>query len=241
MDPFVIVTFGTSTFRTRSIRHNLNPVWNEKLFFHVRHHESRYKLKFAIYDKDKFSGNDFVAWQDVPIMDIIEQSKDTRLQHQQTITPDAIDTDMDRNTIALTMVKQDKWQDKHQPTLTLRAKFVPYVEIRKMFWLALAKTYDIDENGTMSKLEVQAMLESLGSTITEATLDDFWRQHGKDPTNDIDEISMDALAQSLEDFMLSSAVYGDDQPVIVDSLAPQGDLTDSAVAGQGKIDVQSKK
>ncbi|KAI8333672.1 phosphatidylserine decarboxylase-domain-containing protein [Chlamydoabsidia padenii] len=230
MDPFVIVTFGTSTFRTRSIRHKLNPVWNEKLFFHVRHHESKYKLKFAIYDKDKFSGNDFVAWQDVPIIDIIEQSKDKRQQQDAAtlITPDAIDTDMDRNTIALNMVKQDKWQDKHQPTLTLRAKFVPYVEIRKMFWLAMAKTYDIDDNGTMSKLEVQAMLESLGSTITEATLDDFWRQHGKDPTNEIDEISMEDLAQSLEDFMLSSAAYGDDEEVIADPLTSQ-------VIGEGLI------
>ncbi|KAI8081723.1 phosphatidylserine decarboxylase-domain-containing protein [Halteromyces radiatus] len=218
MDPFVIVTFGASTFRTRSIRHNLNPVWNEKLFFHVRHHESNYKLKFALYDRDKFSGNDLVASQQVPIIDIIEQSKERRRnqlsESYQALSPDAIDVDMDLNTIALKMFKEDKWQNKHQPTLTLRAKFVPYVEIRKMFWLALAKTYDIDENGTMSKLEVQAMLESLGSTITEATLDDFWRQHGKDPNNESDEISMDDLAQSLEDFMLSSVT--DDDEIIVD-------------------------
>jgi phosphatidylserine decarboxylase len=121
------------------------------------------------------------------------------------------------------MLKQDKWQDKHQPTLTLRAKFVPYVEIRKMFWLALAKTYDIDENGTMSKLEVQAMLESLGSTITEATLDDFWRRYGKDPANETDEITMDELAQSLEDFMLSSAAFGDDEDIIGSATPPSRD------------------
>ncbi|KAI8342591.1 phosphatidylserine decarboxylase-domain-containing protein [Chlamydoabsidia padenii] len=223
MDPFVIVTFGASTFRTRSIRHNLNPVWNEKLFFHVRHNESNYKLKFALYDKDKFSGNDLVAWQQVPIIDIIEQYKGKRHdQHKQT-TPDAIDVDMDLNTIPLNMLKQDKWQDKHQPTLTLRAKFIPYVEIRKMFWLALAKTYDIDENGTMSKLEVQAMLESLGSTITESTLDDFWRQHGKDPTRETDEITMDELAQSLENFMLSSAAFGDDEDIIGSATPPSRD------------------
>ncbi|CAO3592738.1 unnamed protein product [Absidia cylindrospora] len=243
MDPFVIVTFGASTFRTRSIRHNLNPVWNEKLFFHVRQHESKYKLKFALYDKDKFSGNDFVAWQEVPIIDIIEQSKERRHSHDQEkhamTAPDAIDVDMDLNTIPMNMLKQDKWQDKHQPTLTLRAKFIPYVEIRKMFWLALAKTYDIDENGTMSKLEVQAMLESLGSTITEATLDDFWRQHGKDPNEETDEISMDDLAQSLEDFMLSTAAYGDDDEIVAGSTSPLS--RDDALSPASELGLQQEQ
>ncbi|KAI8071282.1 phosphatidylserine decarboxylase-domain-containing protein [Gongronella butleri] len=237
MDPFVIVTFGASTFRTRSIRHNLNPVWNEKLFFHVRHNEAKYSLKFAVYDKDKFSGNDLVATQSIPIMQMIEQSN--QLQQNQiplssTISRSSssnssstatitnantnanatananttrdIDDQMGMHTLPLNMFKHDKWQNKHNPTLTIRAKFMPYVEIRRMFWLALAKTYDIDENGTMSKLEVQAMLESLGSTITEDTLDKFWRHHHKNPANDADEITMDQLAQSLEDFMLNAEV-----------------------------------
>ncbi|KAI8379112.1 phosphatidylserine decarboxylase-domain-containing protein [Radiomyces spectabilis] len=203
MDPFVIVTYGTSTFRTRAIRHNLNPVWNEKLFFHVRQNEANYKLKFAVYDKDKFSGNDFVAWQELPIMSIIRESKTKRDSISENAIPaDAIEADMGLHTIPLQMVKQEKWQDRH-PTLTIRAKFVPYAEIRRLFWLALARTYDVDESGTMNRLEVQSMLESLGSTISEATLDSFWTQHGKDPNDEADALSMDELVQSLENFMLS--------------------------------------
>ncbi|CAO3617775.1 unnamed protein product [Cunninghamella blakesleeana] len=214
MDPFVIVTFGSSTFRTRSVRHNLNPVWNEKLFFHVRNNESKYKLKLAVYDKDKFSGNDLVGWQEIPIIDIIDQSNQQR-QHDhedhKIVTSDSIDTTMDFDTIPLNMVNDIKWKDRHQPTLTLRTKFVPYTEIRKMFWLSLAKNYDVNGDGTMSKLEVQAMLESLGSTITEATLNNFWMQHGKDPHNERDEISMEDLAQSLEDFVLSSEINDNEE------------------------------
>ncbi|ORX42923.1 hypothetical protein DM01DRAFT_1340909 [Hesseltinella vesiculosa] len=275
MDPFVIVTFGASTFRTRSIRHNLNPVWNEKLFFHVRRNEANYSVKFTVYDKDKFSGNDLVASYTIPILQLIEQFKNDDAQTSSTtashtiaipssssssssstttstalptafptmvttspgpssmmmassvsssssvastMTPPAatastandpsraIDEQMGKETFPLTMAKQSKWQDKHQPTLTIRAKFIPYVEIRRLFWLALAKTYDIDENGTMSKLEVQAMLESLGSTISEQTLDKFWRRHHKDPNNDADEITMEQLAESLEDFMLAAEI-----------------------------------
>lgn len=36
MDPFVVVTYGKKTFRTRVVRHSLDPVWGEKIMFHVR-------------------------------------------------------------------------------------------------------------------------------------------------------------------------------------------------------------
>lgn len=39
MDPFVVVSFGKKIFRTRVIRHELNPQWNEKLLFHCKKYE----------------------------------------------------------------------------------------------------------------------------------------------------------------------------------------------------------
>jgi phosphatidylserine decarboxylase len=44
MDPFVVVSFGKKVFRTRVIRHSLNPVWDEKLLFHVRRYEIGYEV-----------------------------------------------------------------------------------------------------------------------------------------------------------------------------------------------------
>ncbi|OAD07799.1 hypothetical protein MUCCIDRAFT_168620, partial [Mucor lusitanicus CBS 277.49] len=209
MDPFVIVSYGVSTFRTRAIRHNLNPTWNEKLFFHVRNSQENYKIKFAVYDKDKFSGNDFVASQEISIADIIQKMPTSVTQS--TATPTAFDQadhspsqeierNMGRHTIPLKLAKPDKWKDSVHPTLTIRAKFVPYVEIRKMFWIALAKTCDADSSNTMSRLEVQAMLEALGSNISESTLDHFWQEHGKDFDQDL---TMDELVASLESFILA--------------------------------------
>ncbi|RCH89304.1 hypothetical protein CU098_000029, partial [Rhizopus stolonifer] len=201
MDPFVIVTYGVCTFRTRAIRHNLNPVWNEKLFFHVKSTQENYKLKFAVYDKDKFSSNDFVASQEIILADILSKTQQDvdSSQVQGDHTPfDEIDRSMGRCTIPLTLAKPDKWTN--QPTLTFRAKFVPYVEIRKMFWVALARTCDSDNSNTMSRLEVQTMLETLGSNISEATLDKIWKENGKDPSEDL---TMDELVKSLESFMLN--------------------------------------
>lgn len=39
MDPFVVVSFGKKIFRTRVIRHELNPQWDEKLLFHCKKYE----------------------------------------------------------------------------------------------------------------------------------------------------------------------------------------------------------
>lgn len=55
MDPFVVISFGKKVFRTRVIRHSLNPTWDEKLLFHVRRHESAFTLSFAVLDWDKVS------------------------------------------------------------------------------------------------------------------------------------------------------------------------------------------
>src|SRR5260221_1444578 len=61
MDPFVVISFGKKVFRTRVIRHSLNPVWDEKLLFHVRHYEKSFKIQFTILDWDKLSSNDHVG------------------------------------------------------------------------------------------------------------------------------------------------------------------------------------
>lgn len=57
MDPFCIVSFGQKVFRTRVIRHSRNPVWDEKLFFHVKRHEHAFAVMFTLFDWDKMSSN----------------------------------------------------------------------------------------------------------------------------------------------------------------------------------------
>ena len=61
MDPFVVISFGKKVFRTRVIRHSLNPVWDEKLLFHVRRYETSFKIQLTVLDWDKLSSNDYVG------------------------------------------------------------------------------------------------------------------------------------------------------------------------------------
>lgn len=74
MDPFVIVSFGKKTFRTRAIRHNLNPVFNERLLFQVMSFEKSYQIAFNVYDRDRMSSNDFVAQALLPVSDLISNA-----------------------------------------------------------------------------------------------------------------------------------------------------------------------
>ncbi|KAL0090330.1 phosphatidylserine decarboxylase-domain-containing protein [Phycomyces blakesleeanus] len=196
MDPFVITSYGTSTFRTQVVQHDLNPVWNEKLFFHVRDNESTFRLKFSIYDEDKFTTNDLVATQEIPISEIIKLCSSDVIQ---TNPEKIMDTDMQQHTVNLKLAdNSDKWSHL-SPSLTIRVKFLTYEAIRKTFWTTLAKTYDADGNTTLSRMEVTTMLESLGSTLSESTLDAFWEQHSKDLEEDL---TVDELVESLEEFVL---------------------------------------
>ena len=74
MDPFVVTSLGKKTYRTRVVNHNLNPVYDEKLVFQVQKHEVNYSLNFAVVDRDKFSGNDFVGTCAFPLDKIVKVS-----------------------------------------------------------------------------------------------------------------------------------------------------------------------
>ncbi|KAK6462519.1 phosphatidylserine decarboxylase-domain-containing protein [Scheffersomyces coipomensis] len=70
VDPFVVVTFGKKTFRTSYKRHNLNPVFNERLAFEILSHERNFKLQFSVLDNDKLTFHDLIASISIPMSDI---------------------------------------------------------------------------------------------------------------------------------------------------------------------------
>ena len=78
-----------------------------------------------------------------------------------------------------------------------RAKYQPYDALRQQFWRQYLKQYDTDENGLVSHLEITSMLDSLGSTLSGATIDGFFTKHGKQPR--VDELTYDEAIQCLEE------------------------------------------
>lgn len=267
MDPFVVASLGKKTYRTRVIRHNLNPVFNEKMIFQVLRHEQSYSLSFTVIDRDKLSGNDFIASTVLSLKDITDTAPEahqetglyalkdppdasafppqqnrsrfklplSRSSSSQSLNklarptlpsrstsqallqggqlsaglstptilaptsnpgglqpgdsipaPNAVDDtdglndrgdpDLHPFAVSLKLKNAEKWEEKHSPVLFLKAKYVPYPALRQQFWRAMLKQYDTDESGRISKVELTTMLDNLGSTLKETTIDGFFKR-----------------------------------------------------------------
>ncbi|EDN03251.1 phosphatidylserine decarboxylase proenzyme [Histoplasma capsulatum] len=289
MDPFVVTSLGKKTLRTRVIRHNLNPVFDEKMVFQVMKHEQSYCIYFTVIDRDKLSGNDFVASASFPLqtlalaapiadpetglyklpgppsepsptpplsksrfrLNLSRSSSTTSLtkptkpplrskssttslssqsgQDQQGTSPPniACETSSQLNLpasgnmveepkvpadeyglktyiIPLAMKYKERWEDKHFPELHVKAKYMPYPALRQQFWRAMLKQYDADDSGRISKVELTTMLDTLGSTLKESTIDGFFKRLAEEnePSESAD-LTFDQAVICLEDTLQS--------------------------------------
>ena len=121
MDPFVVISFGKKVFRTRVIRHALNPVWDEKLIFHVRRYESNFKVQLTVLDWDKLSSNDHVGDASFEVGELLKNapSKDEKTG----LYPNNVaisSNDMKEFKLSLATAKEMPWESKHSPVLTVK-------------------------------------------------------------------------------------------------------------------------
>lgn len=72
-DPYVVLTIGHQTVKTRVIKSNLNPVWNEELMLSVPNPMPPLKVK--VFDKDTFSSDDSMGEADVDIEPLVSAAK----------------------------------------------------------------------------------------------------------------------------------------------------------------------
>ena len=286
MDPFVVASLGRKTYRTRVIRHNLNPVYEEKMVFQVMRHEQNYSLSFSVVDRDKLSGNDFVGTANLSLSELISVAPEADSETGLYTLPDPPDTSMtlptpkqsrfrlpmsrsssatslnklskpgvisrkssqtsmntsaildsasapasapnDPNfltpsvsnttheaveehhnhaedallkviTLPLVLKNKDRWEAKHNPQLCIKAKYLPYPALRQQFWRAMLKQYDSDENSRVSKVELTTMLDTLGSTLRESTIDSFFERFASEGDSQDPLLTYDQAVIALED------------------------------------------
>ncbi|EMC99012.1 hypothetical protein BAUCODRAFT_22311 [Baudoinia panamericana UAMH 10762] len=288
MDPFVVTSLGKKTYRTRVVNHNLNPVYDEKLVFQVSKHELNYSLSFAVVDRDKFTGNDFVGTAMFPVEKVrslapvadeqtglyklpdpdavtdaetrrrkwrVSMSRSTSqtnigrlsrnnsgtnlnkltrttsntslsnmavaagvspnkpslrrqgssdgdtIERQQRPAPTSYpsqapsvkangtgsahdnadsgtgdETGLYTYDLPLELKNKSRWEDKHNPVLQIRAKYLPYNALRQQFWRVMLRQYDADESGKIDRVELVTMLDTLGSTLHNSTIDGFFKR-----------------------------------------------------------------
>lgn len=72
-DPYVILTMGHQSMKTRVIRSNLNPVWNERLMLSIP--DPVPTLRVQVYDKDTFTPDDRMGDAEIDILPLVSSAK----------------------------------------------------------------------------------------------------------------------------------------------------------------------
>ncbi|MCJ1311793.1 phosphatidylserine decarboxylase [Agyrium rufum] len=326
MDPFVIASLGRKTYRTRVIRHNLNPVFDEKMVFQVLRYEQNYSISLTVVDRDKLSGNDFIGTANFPMSTLINsapqpdsktglyplreppdqyalptpkhskfrlplsrsasgtslnkmsrpgltsRNSHSSMSSQQDLTslstmqneninghshqvyqvtsnpaslnpasaPSSLhnlegtddnchhpdDPDLKSYTLPLVLKHKEKWDDKHPSQLYIKAKYLPYPALRQQFWRAMLKQYDTDESARVSKVELTTMLDTLGSTLKESTIDGFFTRFAKssDDTT-IADLTFDQAVICLEDQLKAPTATKKTMVSKMKDAMPHGHLT----------------
>ncbi|KAG0503126.1 hypothetical protein HPP92_003198 [Vanilla planifolia] len=72
-DPYVILTLGHQTMKTRVVKSTLNPVWNERLMLSIP--DPVPPLRLQVYDKDTFSTDDKMGEAEIDIQPLVAAAK----------------------------------------------------------------------------------------------------------------------------------------------------------------------
>lgn len=113
------------------------------------------------------------------------------------------DPDLRSYTLPVILKNKDKWKDKYQTQLYIKAKYLPYPALRQQFWRAMLKQYDADESARVSKVELTTMLDTLGSTLKDSTIDS-WFERFSEENRDMEDLTFDQAVICLEDQLLRS-------------------------------------
>ncbi|KAF2260176.1 hypothetical protein CC78DRAFT_547751 [Lojkania enalia] len=124
------------------------------------------------------------------------------------VDPSAVDDqDLKMYTLPLEMKNKDRWEAKHSPTLYIQAKYLPYKALRQQFWRAMLKQYDADDSGLIDKVELTTMLDTLGSTLHESTIDSFFERFSAE-NNGEGVLTFDQAVICLEDQLQNTQERG---------------------------------
>ena len=120
MDPFVVISFGKKVFRTRVIRHSRNPIWDEKLLFHVRRYETAFQVQLTVLDWDKLSSNDHIGDASFNVKDLVRSAPQRDPVTGLYSEADDGDHPMTEYKLPLKM----PWKLTHDPVITFRYVFL---------------------------------------------------------------------------------------------------------------------
>ncbi|ERN19192.1 C2 and GRAM domain-containing protein At1g03370 isoform X2 [Amborella trichopoda] len=84
-DPYVKIQLGRCKYRTKVVKKNLNPSWNEEFSFRVE--DLKEELNIYVLDEDKYFNDDFIGMVTVPVSMVFDADKKTLASRWFTLQP----------------------------------------------------------------------------------------------------------------------------------------------------------
>ncbi|KAK7308707.1 hypothetical protein VNO77_42333 [Canavalia gladiata] len=69
-DPYVVINVGEQKLKTRFLKKDCNPEWNEELTLSIK--DVKTPIHLAVYDKDTFSGDDRMGEADIDLKPYVQ-------------------------------------------------------------------------------------------------------------------------------------------------------------------------
>lgn len=162
-NPFVVVSFGKQSFRTTIIRRTLDPVWRERCYFALREGETGFHLAFSVYDYKRLSYNACIGSASLRAETLLA-------------TPNEVQKIVLTLRVGNNNISSPELTDS---VLFIKGVFITHDIMRRNFWESLAEQYDNNDDGCLNRLEITAMLESLGSTLSNQTIDNLLAKNSR--------------------------------------------------------------
>jgi len=195
-DPYTTITFGHQKFKSKVVKKDLNPKWNETFRLLVRKSEINYPIVIEAWDYDFHTKNDYIGQVEVKVNQLFQQGP--------------IDTWFD--------IKDAKnpSNTKHLGKIHIKLSLKTAKEVEREFWLSFASQFDVDKTGTISYPEMFAMVEQLSSRPSELEVQQLFARGDK---NNDGQISFDEFV----DLMSHDTVDPEHNPILRKVL-PDGSL-----------------
>lgn len=176
MDPFIVVTFGKKTFRTSWKRHNLNPIFNERLAFEVLNHEKNFDVHFLVLDKDRFSLHDEVGAVNIPLNDLIKSAtaapRDFYLKPEDGMSGEFTEGESDgHNNSDITYVDDQNIVHSFEKKLLRKKLKLKYTDTSKFKTMDLNLKLSDSKYDNKPKLKIRVRYETYDNLRR-----DFWRR-----------------------------------------------------------------
>ncbi|KAL2916625.1 phosphatidylserine decarboxylase [Polyrhizophydium stewartii] len=212
-DPFVTVSFGKRTFRTKVVRNSLNPEWGQRIFLHIKTYEvtSNWSVVFSVHDYEDFASNECIGSAELKIQHIISAAAKAPAFGISC-------SEFPLSNMAAPLKTRRHSAHESGTVLNIKIGFLTYAKIRANYFHRQMQLFGDDATQSINKVSLVTMLDAIESTYSDETIDGIFADTGKTPDQ---ALSFEECAKQLESRLHTRSPYADDSGYDLDIGGPQ--------------------